>query len=629
MQLVFSGDEHAMNWLRPDFPYAEIRMADARSGASLTSGLATTVETTREGDLVHTTVTIRNEGAKPYFSSEGDIGITLPLEDRYDLTDDQQALRCHAHVFCGGTSSYVFARRMGGAAPYLGLVLTEGSLDSYSIERDLSLSSNDRGCFLLHPSVFVLAPGEATTIAWTIFPCAGPEDFLVQAEAHARFVSAAWDRHVLFAGEAAALVVRPSFAAHAVTADRTPLQRQPDGSFRYELPAPALGAHTVTVTADEQTVRTRILVKAPLEELLLNRVLFIARRQQYTGPLPTLDGAYLIYDNETERVYYNHLGDYNAGRERIGMGVLLAGYLAAVQAGTVASPGDDVVAELTTSLNRFARFVRRELVDTTTGEVFDDAGRDGSVRRLYNSPWAATFFLALHRLTGAEEDLDAALRVILRFYDDGGARFYPIELPVLDLCAALSRAGRAADRDEAATLFLDHARRIAATGSAYPPHEVRYEQSIVAPAVDVLLQAHLLSGDPDLLTAARAQLPALEQFQGMQPDYRLHEVAIRHWDGFWFGKRRLYGDTFPHYWSGLSGNAFALFAAATGDETYAARAEASLRAVLSLIHDDGRATCAHVFPRTVNGEPAASDDPFANDQDWALVFALRHRVRAT
>ena len=56
--------------------------------------------------------------------------------------------------------------------------------------------------------------------------------------------------------------------------------------------------------------------------------------------------------------------------------------------------------------------------------------------------------------------------------------------------------------------------------------------------------------------------------------------------------------------------------------------EASLRAVLSLIHDDGRATCAHVFPRTVNGEPAASDDPFANDQDWALVFALRHRVRA-
>src|SRR5699024_12295407 len=75
---------------------------------------------------------------------------------------------------------------------------------------------------------------------------------------------------------------------------------------------------------------------------------------------------------------------------------------------------------------------------------------------------------------------------------------------------------------------------------------------------DILLQAHLLSGDPALFEAARTHLHVLDQFQGVQDDHHLHEVAIRHWDGYWFGKRKLYGDTLPHYWSGLSGHVLAL-----------------------------------------------------------------------
>lgn len=145
----------------------------------------------------------------------------------------------------------------------------------------------------------------------------------------------------------------------------------------------------------------------------------------------------------------------------------------------------------------------------------------------------------------------------------------------------------------------------------------------MAPAADVLLQTYRVTGDGALLEAARAQLHVLEQFNGFQPDHHLNEVAIRHWDGYWFGKRRRYGDTFPHYWSGLTGNVFAAYAAATGDGDYARRAEDSHRGVLPLIHDDGTASCAHLFPLTVNGEPGGYDDPYANDQDWALVFTLR------
>jgi len=105
-------------------------------------------------------------------------------------------------------------------------------------------------------------------------------------------------------------------------------------------------------------------------------------------------------------------------------------------------------------------------------------------------------------------------------------------------------------------------------------------------------------------------------------------VAIRHWDGFWFGKREQYGDTFPHYWSALTGNVLLRLHAITGEPAHAARASASLRGVLTLIFDDGRASCAYVFPHCVNRRRTSGFDPYANDQDWGLYFALRKLVDA-
>ena len=95
--------------------------------------------------------------------------------------------------------------------------------------------------------------------------------------------------------------------------------------------------------------------------------------------------------------------------------------------------------------------------------------------------------------------------------------------------------------------------------TCYPASKVNYEQSIVAPAADILLSVYALTKEERYLTAAERQIQILELFNGMQPDYHLYEVAIRHWDGYWFGKRRYLGDTFPHYWSALTGNVFELY----------------------------------------------------------------------
>ena len=197
-----------MNWLRPDYPYAEVRFSSPHADEAA-ADLEATVSSVREGDELRTRIVITNVGRAPVFTSVGDIGITLPLEDRYDLGADHDSQRCNAHVFCGGTSSFVLALRMGGAAPHLGVVVTEGSLVAYSIERDPALESNDRGCFILHPAPLALQPGERATISWTMFPCEGKADFFAQAAERARFVRAEWDRYVLFTGETARLAVTP------------------------------------------------------------------------------------------------------------------------------------------------------------------------------------------------------------------------------------------------------------------------------------------------------------------------------------------------------------------------------------------------------------------------------------
>ena len=102
-------------------------------------------------------------------------------------------------------------------------------------------------------------------------------------------------------------------------------------------------------------------------------------------------------------------------------------------------------------------------------------------------------------------------------------------------------------------------------------------------------------------------------------------MAIRHWDGYWFGKRKLLGDTFPHYWSSLSGWAYRAAGQIPQLEAYGRRAEATLRGVLSLFGEDGSASCAMVYPMSVNGQSAHFYDPWANDQDWGLYYAVKYQ----
>ena len=145
----------------------------------------------------------------------------------------------------------------------------------------------------------------------------------------------------------------------------------------------------------------------------------------------------------------------------------------------------------------------------------------------------------------------------------------------------------------------------------------------MAPATNLLLQMYKVTGEKKYLEAGKKQMAVLELFNGTQPDCHMYEVALRHWDGYWFGKKRLYGDTYPHYWSDLTAHAYRECAELFGSEEYVYKAEAAYRGVLSMFRADGSAACAYVYPVTVNGVEGGYYDVYANDQDWGLYFYLR------
>ena len=604
-EIVFSKDPKQMNWLREEFPYAEVKCPPEFSAE---------VQNEKDGDVLTTKIVVSYNGAHPYFTNAGSIGVSFPLQDRYTDSVTCRDYRCHAHIFCGENTSYIMALRMGGAAPHLGMVLTKGSLSAYSIERDLKLQSNDRGCFWLHPSAQEFAPGDTMKLEWKVFPHRGREDFREKLRAFPRVILVDAEQYVIYPGETSKVTIEPTFPAEKVTINGASLEKTENSVYEYLFENEKTGEYVLSICADEVKTICRLLVQERPETLAAKRCAFIVDHQQYHGKIKELQGAYLPYDNEEKILVCTSENDFNAGRERTGMGVLIA---RALQQNLFK---DREKAEQ--SLREYHAFYLRELVNASTGLVCNCSGKDNSYFRLYNYPWAVTFFLECWKLWGEKEDLKTAVHITEKFYEQDGFRFYPIEMPIVMLCHELEKAGEQKDLKTVRDLFRCHADQLIEIGTAYPASEVNYEQSIVQPAAEVILQVYEVTGEEKYLRGAEQQIAVLELFDGQQPDYHLHETAIRHWDGYWFGKRRVFGDTFPHYWSAENGRTFQRYARLTGNEEYNIRGEHSLRGVLSMFFEDGTATCAYVYPYSVNGQKTDFADPYANDQDWGLCMNL-------
>ena len=618
--LVNARDPAAMNWVEGDHTWGVVKdgklvsCVPAENGVDAvyeTRNLTVTVRRRLRGDRYRETYLFRDRLNTDVFFNRGALGVYATFNDNYETADICMTRRCNTHIWCGGGTSYVNAVKMGPCEFGLGLALTQGSLDTYSVERPFERSSDDRGDFILHPMPFHLRPGEEMCIEWELFWYETghfeeevgryPSALLIEAE-----------HYTVFTGEKIRFSV--PFEDALITFDGNPIHTtRQNGQAKVEFEPSRLGEHVFTIHYGGRFTLARFFVQIPIRELIRRRVEFIVRKQQFHCPGSALDGAYLIYDNQDQCLVFDDLnGDYNASRERLVMGILIAKYLQY-----------DRDPEIYDSLMTYYRFVCREFFDEDSGIVYNTVGKNPEFKRLYNGPWMGMFMMELYRLTGEGHYLENLMKIFRVYYSVGGERFYPNGLSMYEMVEVLRDAGRAQDARELEGMFVNHVENMITIDLNYPTHEVRYEQTIVTPAVNSLAQVYRLTGDQRMLDACKRHLDVLSRFNGLQPSYKLCDLSIRHWDGKWFGKRMMFGDTFPHSAAIHTSAAFMNYYWASGDEIYRKRAIEGARNGLCLFRPDGSAHTCFLYPLTVNGIRCEYYDEFANEQDGYLYYLIK------
>ena len=666
-ELEINNDVYKMNWvLSPDG--TQYKWVDSRYGWGLgfltVNGekmswekpvkdnaykagdiLVTVKRSIENGELIEK-YTFKNTGKTA--ARITDWGIYTPWNDNYPDAATCMTNRCNAHIWAGDNAAYVMAIRMGAngvrtektrnkksmdvpiTGGNVGMMLTEGSLPDYEEwERTkANANSNFRGVLAMDLPDMTLPAGKSYTVAWRVFEHSGKDDFykklMVQGGAVARS-----DRYVYQKGETVKVYLEKN-KIKRLSATVTP-KNMKNGDSTGKPRAIATGkdvkGYYASFVADEigeqrvdliynkvEKTHATILVVSSYDNLIDRRVNFIVDHQQMNDPQDARYGAYMVYDNEKQSIYKNDDSrqsyDCDEGRERAGMGVLLAKWY-------LKHPSE----KLKQSLLRYAKFYREKL-QTADFTTYSRVSKDGW-NRGYNYAWAADFFFHMYEVTKDKEYALWGYNTMQALYRHTGYGFYCINIPVTSGLKALREAGLTAEYNDLLVDYSKTAEVLMGNGLDFPKSEVNFEQAIIAPATQFLLEFYLQTADRQYLEAAEKMMPVVENLCGRQPDYRLNEIPIRHWDCYWFGKRQVFGDTFPHYWTCINANAYYYYAKATGKEEYMTKAKEIVRNNLSNVFEDGTGSCAFVYPKRINGEKAHFADAFANDQDWALAFYLQ------
>ena len=101
------------------------------------------------------------------------------------------------------------------------------------------------------------------------------------------------------------------------------------------------------------------------------------------------------------------------------------------------------------------------------------------------------YFTELYKLTDNKRWIELVIRIIRYYYRVGGAKFYPNGVRFYTMYREIQRAGLEAEAKEVYALFDEHVQTILKNDVIYPPHEVNFEQTIVTPAVTILIDKYL------------------------------------------------------------------------------------------------------------------------------------------
>ena len=620
--ITLPDDEYAMNWCADDGLWGRIHgkdlklvscVSDQKSSESVYSDGRLSVRFERgfgkNGNFTEKCV-ITNVSPTVICVNRDNFGIEFPFNDRYTNADECMVRHCDTHIWCGHDTAWINALKMGASKLNLGVFFTEGSIDCCCQD---GCKSNNRGIFILCPTSFFLKSGESYTLSWEVFRHSGNADFFGKLSEYKRFIDVKARHYTVFMGESVELGISCETAPE-VSLKGNKLTVEADGRiYKVKYTPDSPGEYRFVVKSGENTTWADVMVKIPFAGLLEKRVRFIVRNQQCLDPESPLYGAFLVYDNEYDSMYFDYWNpDHNACRERLNIPFLLLKYL---------QIHND--AEVRAAIDRFIKFVFREFYDEKTGEVFNTIGKNRDQLRLYNAPGVMLLFAEIYFVTRDESYLSHILKLAENYYGIGGKKCYANGLAIGKVMKAFRMAGRDADGEKIMKLFHTHVDNIIGLGTSYPKHEVNYEQTIVTPAVTHISEMGLLCDDKEYYKAeAKKHMECLTRFSGSQPSFHLNEIAIRYWDDYWFGKNKTFGDTLPHHLSCLTARSYIAYGKLTGEKLWFEKAEECIRNCMCLIGDDGRGSAACVYPYRLDGKRGEFFDPWSNDQDLVLYDAL-------
>lgn len=625
--LRFTADKHELNWVdgaKPHgVPYGKYSLRassfiadDEYNVVYGYKGLELNVlRKLTDGGLINKYV-FTNDSQTPLAFAHGDLGITMPFNDNYESANTCLTKKCHMHIWSAINVGYVACKRMNGENCNLGVLLTKGATQGYAINREWN--SNDRGDLTMLLPAMTIEPKQSVVVEFISFMYDTFTDFYSKCLKSASFLNIQAPKYSLNVGESIDVLLN-TISKGKIVADMGEVISNGEKNI-LRLQFAAVGEYKVNISyGDNLTTYAEFYVHNALMREVDERLRFIVDNQ-LVKTKGKLDGAIMLYDNLTNKPFVEDkvFNDRNFGRERMSMVTSMLERLIIAK-----SQGEDL-AWLESAAARALAFVDRALVKDS-GCVYDAPNfrRMPFRKRLYNYSWAMLLYSTAFEYYGDIKYLNKACAIARTYYAKGGAQFYAILLPFSRIYNNCLEHQYMSLAEEMKHLFMSHGDKLVEISLNYPAHEVKYEQSIVAPSVDILLECYKISDDRKYLDEAEKQLPLLEAFNGAQPSFHMNEVAIRHWDGYWFGKNKMYGDTFPHYWSCISAMVFSKYAVITGKDSYARKADVCLANNLSLIRG-GVGSCAYVYPSFVNGQRGEFYDPWANDQDWAMWFNLKY-----
>ena len=641
-RIALHGDEYNMNfvkegvtfgdvyaklivpeaWLYETTPFHLLRFEETQTGAYAEyekNGLMLTVRYFFDGDDFKAAYTLTNSNPYPYYFKNGDIRLATGFNDSFTGSEICVKYCCHEHIWAANESSYIYAERMGLPKPGVGVFFDQGNFSGYTqkLENMAYCNGSYRGELMMNVA---LLHGESYSFAFTMFKAQDRAHFFQKLKTFDNYLHVeSKNGYTCELGNQISFTVtakNPVESAECRLGDvSVPLTVENNVVSVCYVPT-ATGEHKMTFTVNGVQSYANFNVILPIEQLVEKRIHFIIDKQQCLDKRSPLYGAYLLYDMKEERQYFNYVfPDHNACRERFGIPSVIAKWLQTHK--------DE---KMRRSLDLFVEFMFRECVNKETGMVTDTIFNDPQRKRLYNVPWVMNLLDELYKLTGDKFYVQVLIKTMRFYYTDmngAGLRFYPDGCMFANSFQTIMQAGMQEQAQDVFDLFDKHVQNIIDIGIDYPKHEVFYEQTIVSPAVTFILDKYNLTREEGLLKEAEKHLSVLQRFDGFQPDYHLHNIAIRYWDDFWFGKFHAYVDTMPHYWSAYSGVAFAYYGKLTNNQDAIAYGLECVRNNLCLFDSEGRGYCAYVYPEILNETYGRFFDDFSNDQDLGLYFALQ------